>query len=92
MVRKKEIGKFEVISIAIGSIIGTGAFLLPGDLFLSRIGFLNTVIGIALGAVLVFVIEKNYSFLIKRFPKAGGEYIFVKNVIGKKMLLSVDGF
>lgn len=84
MVRKKEIGKFEVISIAIGSIIGTGAFLLPGDLFLSRIGFLNTVIGIALGAVLVFVIEKNYSFLIKRFPKAGGEYIFVKNVIGKK--------
>lgn len=84
MVRKKEIGKFEVISIAIGSIIGTGAFLLPGDLFLSKIGFLNTVIGIALGAVLVFVIEKNYSFLIKRFPKAGGEYIFVKNVIGKK--------
>ena len=84
MVRKKEIGKFEVISIAIGSIIGTGAFLLPGDLFLSRIGFLNTVIGITLGAFLVFAIEKNYSFLIKRFPKAGGEYIFVKNVIGQK--------
>lgn len=84
MVRKKEIGKFEVISIAIGSIIGTGAFLLPGDLFLSRIGFLNTVIGITLGAFLVFAIEKNYSFLIKKFPKAGGEYIFVKNVIGKK--------
>ena len=84
MVRKKEIGKFEVISIAIGSIIGTGAFLLPGDLFLSRIGFLNTVIGITLGAFLVFAIEKNYSFLIKKFPKAGGEYIFVKNVIGQK--------
>ena len=84
VVRKKEIGKFEVISIAIGSIIGTGAFLLPGDLFLSKIGFLNTVIGIAIGAILVFAIEKNYSFLIKKFPKAGGEYIFVKNIIGKK--------
>ena len=65
MVRKKEIGKFEVISIAIGSIIGTGAFLLQ-NVFLSRIGFLNTVIGITLGAFLVFAIEKNYRFLIKK--------------------------
>ncbi len=84
MARKKEIGKFEVISIAIGSIIGTGAFLLPGDLFLSKIGFFNTIIGITLGAFLVLGIEKNYSFLIKRFPKAGGEYLFAKKIIGKK--------
>lgn len=82
--RKKEIGKFEVISIAIGSIIGTGAFLLPGDLFLSRIGFMNTVIGITIGAFLVLAIEKNYSFLIRKFPKAGGEYIFAKKIIGRK--------
>ena len=84
MTRKKEIGKFEVISIAIGSIIGTGAFLLPGDLFLSKIGFLNTIIGITLGAFLVLGIEKNYSFLIRRFPKAGGEYLFAKKIIGKR--------
>ena len=83
MTKKKEIGKFEVISIAIGSIIGTGAFLLPGDLFLSKIGFLNTIIGITLGAFLVLGIEKNYSFLIRRFPKAGGEYLFAKKIIGK---------
>lgn len=84
MKKKREIGKFEVISIVIGSIIGTGAFILPGDLFLSKIGFLNTVIGIALGGFLVLAIEKNYSFLIRRFPKAGGEYIFAKNILGRK--------
>lgn len=82
--KDKAIGKLEVISIAIGSIIGTGAFLLPGDLFLSKIGFFNTVLGITLGALLVLIIEKNYSLLIKKFPKSGGEYIFVKNTIGKK--------
>lgn len=80
----KKIGKFEVVSIVIGSIIGTGAFILPGDLFLSKIGFLNTIIGITIGGLLVLAIEKNYSFLIRRFPKAGGEYIFAKKILGKR--------
>lgn len=81
--KSKKIGKLDVISIALGSIIGTGAFLLPGDFFLKKIGLLNTVVGILIGTLLIFIIENNYNFLIKKFPKSGGEYIFVKNALGK---------
>lgn len=81
--KPKKIGKLDVISIALGSIIGTGAFLLPGDFFLKKIGLLNTIAGILIGTLLIFIIENNYNFLIKKFPKSGGEYIFVKNALGK---------
>ncbi|MGO2118918.1 MAG: APC family permease [Fusobacterium sp.] len=81
--KPKKIGKLDVISIALGSIIGTGAFLLPGDFFLKKIGLLNTIAGILIGTLLIFIIENNYNFLIKKFPKSGGEYIFVKNTLGK---------
>ncbi len=81
---KKNIGKFEVTSLAIGSIIGSGAFILPGDFFLKEIGLYNTIIGLILGAISIIIIEKNYGFLINKFPQAGGEYIFVKNSLGLK--------
>lgn len=80
----KKISKLNVISIVVGSIIGTGAFLLPGDLFLKKIGLTNTVIGILVGMLIIFTVEKNYNFLMKKFPKAGGEYIFTKNSLGSK--------
>ncbi len=31
---KKDINKLDILSLAIGAIIGWGAFVLPGDLFL----------------------------------------------------------
>lgn len=81
---KKNIGKVEVVSLALGSIIGSGAFILPGDLFLKKLGLYNTIIGLLLGAISILVIEKNYGYLINKFPNAGGEYIFAKEALGKK--------
>ncbi len=81
---KKTIGKIEVTALALGSIIGSGAFILPGELFLKKLGFYNAIIGIIMGALGILIIEKSYGYLINKFPLAGGEYIFVKNSLGKK--------
>lgn len=81
---KKDIGKLEVVSLAIGSIIGSGAFILPGDLFLKELGLYNVIIGLVIGAISILIIEKNYGYLINKFPHAGGEYIFVKNALGRR--------
>lgn len=76
--------KLSIISLAVGSIIGWGAFIFPGDLFLSKIGLINSIFGLILGALLIiFILEKNYNYLRKKYPISGGEYIYTKNILGE---------
>ena len=79
----KKISKLEIVSLAVGSIIGWGAFILPGDLFLSKIGIHNSIIGLSIGMILIMIIEKNYSYLINKIPISGGEYIYTKIYFGE---------
>jgi len=80
----KNLGKFDVVSIALGAIIGWGAFVLPGDLFLSEVGIFNSMIGLAIGTLVMVIIEKNYHYLISRFPVSGGEFAFTYSSLGWK--------
>lgn len=79
----KKISKLDIISLSVGSIIGWGAFILPGDLFLSKIGLLNSVIGLFIGMLIIVIIERNYSYLIRKLPISGGEYIFTRKILGE---------
>jgi amino acid transporter len=88
---KKEIKKFDILSLAIGAIIGTGAFLLPGTMFL-KAGMLNSIIAIATGSLIMVGIEKNYGYLLKKFPVAGGEYAFTYDAFGWKHALTCGWF
>lgn len=81
---EKKINKLGVISIALGAIIGWGAFVLPGNFFIKEIGVLNTMIGLFLGAIIMCIIEKNYGFLLSKYPEAGGEFIYTYIGLGKK--------
>ena len=83
MVLKKEVSKTAILSLAIGAIIGWGAFVLPGDLFL-KVGMLNSIIAISIGAVIMIGIEKNYGYLLHKFPVAGGEFAFTYDAFGWK--------
>ena len=70
--------------LCIGCIIGWGAFVLPGDLFLSKIGLFNAIIGLGFGALLMALIARDYIFLLANFPQVGGEFIFTLRIFGKK--------
>lgn len=81
---EKNMGMLDVLSLAIGAIIGWGAFVLPGDLFIKNTGVLNTFIGMSIGAVIMIIIEKNYGFLLTKDAVAGGEYAFTFKSFGRK--------
>jgi len=84
---KKESTRVDILSLAIGAIIGTGAFILPGTFFL-QLGLVNAIIAILLGAAIMICIEKNYGYLLKKFPVAGGEFAFTYEAFGWKHALS----
>lgn len=84
MLKNNKITTSDLICLAVGSIIGWGAFILPGDLFLSKIGLINSITGLIVGALIVVIIEKNYSYLIKKIPFSGGEFLFTKEILGDK--------
>lgn len=80
---EKNMGILDVLTLAIGAIIGWGAFVLPGDLFIKKAGVINTFIGMSLGAVIMIIIEKNYGFLLSKDAVAGGEYAFTFKSFGR---------
>lgn len=73
---KKELSPSGVWSLAVGAIIGWGAFVLPGNKFLPDAGPLGTVIAMSIAAIMMIIIAKNYGVMIHRYPIAGGEFTF----------------
>lgn len=78
------VGAKEIFTIALGSVIGWGAFMLPGNIFLPKYGVLNTLIGFSVAIFMLFFIEKSYTKVMAKIPKAGGEYSFATEILGKK--------
>ena len=80
---KKKLNPMDVWAIAFGCIIGWGAFINPGEKFLPNSGVLGTAIAIAIGAVIMIIISVSYAYMIRKHPKAGGEFIFAKQCFGR---------
>lgn len=78
------LGKKEIFTIALGSVIGWGAFILPGNVFLPNYGVINTLIGFTIAIFMLVFIEKSYSKVMTRVPESGGEYSFATTLLGKK--------
>ena len=69
-------------AMSFGCAVGWGAFIMPGTTFLPIAGPLGTLIGLGIGAFVMFVIGRNYHYLIQAFPEAGGAYGYVRRVCG----------
>jgi amino acid transporter len=73
---KRNLSPLNIVALALGAIIGSGCFLLPGNMFLKTAGPLGTAIGLFIGAGMLCIISYNYDYLINKYPVAGGEYAF----------------
>ena len=78
---ERKLNPLNVWSLALGSIIGWGAFVMPGTTFLPKAGTLGTAIGMAIAAAVMITIALNYGYMVQKYPVAGGEYTFAKNVL-----------
>jgi len=73
---EKTLSPMQVWALALGSIVGWGCFVLPGDSFLPNSGPLAAVTGFAIGAILLCFVAIAYSYMIEYTPVAGGEYAY----------------
>lgn len=80
---EKKLNPMNVWALAFGCIIGWGAFVNPGKKFLPKSGTLGTAIALALGALIMIIIAFSYSYMVPKYPKAGGEFTFTKVCFGK---------
>lgn len=81
---KKQLSPLNVWALALGCIIGWGAFIMPGEIFLVKAGPLGMALAMLAAAVILIIISINYYYMIKRYPVAGGEFIYVNAIFGRK--------
>lgn len=80
---QKKLSPLNVWSLALGCIIGWGAFVMPGNTFLGKAGPLGTAIAMGIAALIMIVIAFNYNFMINKYPVAGGEFTYTQQAFGK---------
>ena len=84
---RKGLSKFDILNLVIGSIIGWGSFILPGQLFLPKSGVLSTLLGLCIGGIFVIIIQKAYQIMLTCHVGEGGEFSYTLSNLG-----SVHGF
>ncbi|MGT2742748.1 APC family permease [Streptococcus plurextorum] len=80
---KQTLSKLDVISLVIGSVIGWGAFYLPGNKLLPEAGVVNTAIAFLIGVVLIYFIQMGYHVMVEHHHERGGEFSYVFAHLGR---------
>lgn len=80
---ERKLSPLNVWALALGSIIGWGAFVMPGNTFLPKAGPVGTAIAMGLAALIMISIAFNYNYMINKFPVAGGEFTYTERSFGK---------
>ena len=69
-------------ALSFGCAVGWGSFVMPGSTFLPIAGPVGSLLGIAIGSVIILIIGFNYSYMIRKYPDAGGTFTYAKNILG----------
>lgn len=80
----KKLSPVNVCSLALGCIIGWGAFVMPGSVFLPKAGPIGASIAVCLASLVMIIIAVNYSYMMNKYPVAGGECIYAQEMFGRK--------
>lgn len=80
----KKLSPINVWSLALGCIIGWGAFVMPGNIFLGNAGPLGTAIAMGIASLIMIIIAFNYNFMISNYPVVGGGFAYTNIAFGEK--------
>lgn len=80
---KRELGLFDGAMLVVGSMIGSGIFIVSSDM-VRQVGAAGWLILLwALTAVITIIAAVSYGELSAMFPKAGGQYVYLKEAYNK---------
>lgn len=73
---EKSLSPANIWAVALGSIIGWGAFIQSPNWMVKAGGPLPLTLGFIIGGLLMLVIGVSYAYMIGKFPVAGGEFAY----------------
>ena len=73
---EKSLNPANIWAVALGSIIGWGAFIQSPNWMVKAGGPLPLTIGFLLGGALMLIVGFSYAYMIAKFPVAGGEFAY----------------
>ena len=79
----KYLSRLDVWSMALGIMVGWGAFVMPGTTFIPVAGPLGTLLAMAAGTLIMLLIGRNFTYLMERSPMTGGVYSYTKEAFGR---------
>ena len=79
---QRNLSPLNVWALALGSIIGWGTFVMPGNTFQPKAGPAGTAIAMGIAALIMISIAFNYNYMINKFPVAGGEFAYTQKTFG----------
>jgi APA family basic amino acid/polyamine antiporter len=80
---KRELGLFDGTMLVVGSMIGSGIFIVSSDM-VRQVGSAGWLIAMwVLTGVITVIAAVSYGELSAMFPKAGGQYVYIKEAYGK---------
>ena len=80
---EKYLSRLDVWAMALGCMVGWGAFVMPGSTFLPVAGPAGTVISMAVGLAVILVIGKCITYLMTHSAAPGGIYAYIKEALGR---------
>ena len=80
---KKSLSPTAIWAVALGSIIGWGCFIQGANWTARAGGPLPLLIGFIIGGLLMSVVGRSYSYMIAKFPVAGGEFAYAYQGYGR---------
>lgn len=81
---ERKLSPLNVWALALGCIIGWGAFVMPGNTFLINAGPAGTAIAMLVAAIVLSIIAFNYNYMIQRYPVAGGEFVYARQAFDSR--------
>src|SRR5579862_5187635 len=79
---RRDLGLWSAIALVIGTVIGSGIFLVPRTMVL-RVGTPSMVFAVWIfGGILSLCGALSYAELAAAMPEAGGEYVYLREAYG----------
>lgn len=90
---EKKVSRLGLVTLSIGGMVGWGAFMQPGLMFLPNAGVLSTMVAMLIGVVMVSTIAACYGIILNQSPhSSGGEYSYSKLAFSKQHTFVVGWF
>ena len=87
---KKQLGTLQILLYGVGTMLGAGIYVLVGKV--AQYSGTLAPLSFLIAGVLAGMTAYSYSLLAPKFPKSGGEIVYVKKAFNSKRLASLVGW